>query len=80
MSGKDETYLVWSHEHGAWWGPGRHGYVPDIKQAGRYSRADALEICVDAMRGRPPDEPPYEIPVREADMEAVYRAHEIKIR
>jgi hypothetical protein len=43
------TYLVWSHEHGAWWGPGRSGYTKGLQTAGRYSRDDALDICRNAI-------------------------------
>ena len=42
-------YLVWSHEHGAWWGPGRSGYTKGLQTAGRYSRDDALDICRNAI-------------------------------
>jgi excisionase family DNA binding protein len=38
-------WLVWSHEHGSWWGPGRHGYRADVRDAGRYSYAEAQECC-----------------------------------
>lgn len=49
----DETtdYLIWSHEHGAWWGPGLTGYVKSLFAAGRYTRADALRICTKAIPG-----------------------------
>lgn len=42
------TFLVWSFEHDAWWGPGKHGYTTNIHQAGRYSLKDAVEICASA--------------------------------
>lgn len=29
-----DTYLVWSHEHGAWWRPGGHGYTTHLSDAG----------------------------------------------
>jgi len=44
-------YLIWSHEHSAWWGPGEHGYTPELTEAGRYTREDALRICRKAMPG-----------------------------
>ena len=47
----DETYLIYSVEHGAWWGPDRCGYVRRIEDAGIYSRAEALDICIKAMPG-----------------------------
>lgn len=66
---KDDVYLIWSNEHGAWWGPGRHGYVQRIEDAGTYSRASALQICVSAMPGRFKGDPVHELPVRLADLE-----------
>lgn len=39
-------YLIWSHEHGAWWGPNGNGYVNDLRAAGRYTFAEAAEIVV----------------------------------
>jgi hypothetical protein len=47
----DDAYLIWSHEHAAWWGPARSGYVTRISQAGRYTRAEAVRICADAIPG-----------------------------
>lgn len=44
-------YLIWSHEHGAWWGPGGRGYVRSMSKAGRYSQAEAISRCVKAMPG-----------------------------
>lgn len=61
-------YLVWSNEHAKWWGPGKTGYTPLVSNAGRYSRAEALAICADAMVGWKLPVPP-EIPVRLADVE-----------
>lgn len=65
-------YLIWSHEHAAWWGPGGRGYVSAISEAGRYSRGGALQACVSAIAGtadRLGALP--EIPVRLADLDAV---------
>lgn len=47
----DHEYLVWSVQKDAWWGPGQHGYVRDIRQAGRYSRHEAMMICARAIPG-----------------------------
>jgi hypothetical protein len=47
----DGVYLIWSAEHGAWWGPVDAGYVQRISDAGRYSHAAALLICIKAMPG-----------------------------
>ena len=41
-------YVIWSFEHEAWWRPDRRGYTPDLKQAGRYTQADADAIVADA--------------------------------
>ena len=46
-----EMYLIWSHEHGAWWGPDRCGYVVNIGRAGRYIESEALDICVRSIPG-----------------------------
>ncbi len=42
MSG---SYLVWSNEHSAWWGPDHRGYTRVIDRAGRYERAEAMKIA-----------------------------------
>ena len=42
--------LIWSEEHGAWWKPGRMGYTRSIRDAGRYSLAEAMEIVSSANR------------------------------
>lgn len=64
----DGLYLIWSAQHGMWWGPARAGYVRDLRRAGRYSRDDAISICATARDGWPAgDAIPSEIPVREAD-------------
>lgn len=40
------SYLVWSNEHGAWWGPGGHGYRGrDFWYAGRFTRDEAVVNC-----------------------------------
>jgi hypothetical protein len=41
-------YIIWSEEHGAWWGPGEHGYTRSLRSAGRYSKEHAEEIVRDA--------------------------------
>jgi hypothetical protein len=51
MGGARDEYLIWSHEHAAWWGPGGCGYVRSLAAAGRYSHAAALDICAKAMPG-----------------------------
>jgi hypothetical protein len=44
MTRGDDVWLIWSNEHRAWWGPGRHGYTTLTDRAGRYSRQEAAEI------------------------------------
>lgn len=46
-----DPYLIWSHEHDMWWGPGRCGYVTSLTDAGRYSRDQAMDICTRAIPG-----------------------------
>jgi hypothetical protein len=67
-------YLIWSHEHGAWWRAGARGYTRRLSEAGRYSRDNALLICANAIpstadtNGWLP-----ELPVRLADLHAMLR-------
>ena len=65
----DDTYLIWSNEHGAWWGPHRNGYVVRVEDAGTYTRSVALNICCSAMPGRLRGDPINELPVRLSDMQ-----------
>jgi hypothetical protein len=37
----EARYVVWSHEHGAWW-RGDPGYTCELDKAGRFSRVEAL--------------------------------------
>lgn len=62
-----DSYVVWSNEHARWWAPGSSGYVATLKEAGRYSRQHALQICKDARGGWNGQSPPPEIPVRTID-------------
>lgn len=45
-----EKVLIWSEEHGAWWGPDERGYTTSIMIAGRYSPDRAKAICEAANR------------------------------
>ncbi len=53
-------YLVLSAKHSphdglaAWWGPHRTGYYTDLAKAGRYSLAEALDICFPGHSKAPP--------------------------
>ncbi len=63
----DDIYLIWSHEHGAWWAPGEQGYVTAYTKAGHYTRDRALAICTRAMFRTTFYQAPNEIPVRLKD-------------
>lgn len=38
-------FMIWSHEHTAWWKANRNGYTGALAEAGRYTEADARKIC-----------------------------------
>ena len=65
------TYLVWSNEHVGWWKPGGWGYGCGLNQAGRFTRAQAIAICRDALPTAGRLGVISEIPVRLADLQAV---------
>jgi hypothetical protein len=65
---KSEDYLVWSHEHGAWWASGGYGYAKGLMGAGRFTRDQALTICRDAIPSSASLGAIAEIPVRLADV------------
>lgn len=71
----DYPYLIWSNEHRAWWKPHRQGYTKRVKDAGRYSEAEVLEICTDAIPGRRPSAPLPEIPVPLHMVEFMFQRH-----
>lgn len=48
-----DMWVVWSEEHGAWWGPGWHGYVTSLAGAGRYDKEEAIDIMDRANRYLP---------------------------
>jgi hypothetical protein len=73
----DDPYLIWSVEHNSWWGPARCGYVRSVAQAGRYTHAEALEICIRAIPGTSTDMGALpELPVRLADVGAMIAAYD----
>ncbi len=45
------VWLIWSEEHGAWWGPAERGYTTSISKAGRYAKARADQIVASANYG-----------------------------
>jgi hypothetical protein len=64
----DNQYLIWSNEHRAWWGPGHCGYTRGLRDAGRYSRDQAIQVCRDAIPTAMHVGTISEIPVRAADV------------
>jgi hypothetical protein len=74
-----DAYLIWSHEHGRWWGPAGIGYERSLSKAGRYSRGAALDICTRAMPGDSTGMGALtELPVRLADIEAMVSAYKAR--
>jgi len=45
------NFLIWSEEHGAWWGPNSHGYTRSMVKAGLYSATEARGIIHNANMG-----------------------------
>ncbi|MGI9402890.1 MAG: hypothetical protein ACR2OF_00065 [Hyphomicrobium sp.] len=41
----EATFLLWSTDHRAFWGPERSGYTRRIEDAGRYTTAEAKRIA-----------------------------------
>jgi hypothetical protein len=71
-----DPYLIWSHEHKRWWGPGESGYTRHVSQAGRYSHADAVAICAKAIPGNAKALGALpELPVRLSDVERMTELH-----
>lgn len=35
-------YVLWSHEHKAWWRPDHLGYTTELAEAGRYTGTEAM--------------------------------------
>jgi hypothetical protein len=63
---EEPKYLIWSNEHRLWWRPDERGYCSLVKDAGRYSRADA--IWISGMHdGWGPNGDKPEMPILEAD-------------
>jgi hypothetical protein len=68
LDGSEPDYAIWSNEHRGWWAPNKFGYVQSPFQAGKYTRAEALDICRNANIGCGLFETPNEIPVRYEDI------------
>jgi hypothetical protein len=54
---KRAEYLIWSHQHGKWWGPAWRGYTSSHRDAGRYSKEEAQEIIAKSRYGWRPEQP-----------------------
>lgn len=65
----DEAYLIWSNEHRGWWRPNSMGYTTGLRNAGHYTRDNALRICREAIYTAGHIGMISEIPVRLADVE-----------
>lgn len=46
-------WVVWSNQHGAWWGPKWRGYTTLFHEAGRYSSRDMRMILEKANSNLP---------------------------
>lgn len=51
-----DAYLIWSHEHHAWWGPNFCGYFANPLGAGLYTKEAAEAQCGKRYGGLRPDE------------------------
>jgi len=73
-----DLYLVWSHEHSAWWRRGGAGYTKRVSEAGRYSRNDAMQVCLQASIGS--GEVLNELPVKLTDLTELQDRYEAQFR
>jgi hypothetical protein len=64
----NESYLIWSNEHRAWWGPAHCGYSKGLQGAGKYDRDTAIQCCKSALPSATHVGMMSEIPVRAADV------------
>jgi hypothetical protein len=69
MEVANQIYLVWSNEHQGWWRHGSSGYTRGLRNAGRYTRDAALQICREAIPTAAHIGLISEIPVRLSDVE-----------
>lgn len=44
-------FYIWSNRHREWWGPNRGGYSSRLEAAGRYTKAEAGDICTSGLPG-----------------------------
>lgn len=64
-----DTYLVWSNEHGAWWKAGGWGYSTGLRNAGHFTRDEAIQICRQALHSAVHIGSVAEVPVRLDDVQ-----------
>ncbi len=64
----EDKYVVWSHEHRAWWRSNSAGYTTALTRAGVYSRDDAISISHRARDRWEQDRIPNELPIRVSDL------------
>ncbi len=55
MNNSERAWVIWSEEHQAWWAPAKQGYTSSLKNAGRYTQAQAQEIEQSANAYLPPE-------------------------
>jgi hypothetical protein len=67
-----DPYLVWSSDNGGWLAPSGVGYSSNIKQAGQFSHARALEICANPNPGRRSAQRLNDLPVRYSDASFIF--------
>jgi len=67
--------LIWSNLHRMWWRADSKGYARTVDEAGRYTHAEAIEICRSARDGWDTGTTPTEIPVRLVDIAVMEGAH-----
>jgi hypothetical protein len=60
-----QQFVIWSEEHGAWWGADETNlnYTRSLVRARRYSQVEAYRIADDANRFLPEGEPLREVPI-----------------
>lgn len=56
-------WLVWSHEHNAWWRPKGCGYTVRVDGAGRFTKDEARQHCLSRSPRKFEDCPPPEVAV-----------------
>jgi hypothetical protein len=62
---EQKEYLIWSEEHGSWWGPGNSGYTRSLFEASRYSLSEAKSIVEKANNFLPATELLHEIAIKD---------------